>query len=360
MSKKLLKVVLDCDDVLYTCNQEAINKLNNEYLTNFKKEDISSWGNMNSLLDERMKYFSDPEFIGELPLYDGAKEFVRALSKVAEIFICTNVSPNCAGVRIASIINNFPEIDPGNILIGGRKDMLHADVLLDDAVHNLQNTNVSYPVLFRQPWNRDTTGLISVSSYGEFLSFVNMIRMPQAEVSNPDVLTFIGPSGSGKTTVMNALLKRYKHLKRVVSYTTRPLRWGEIKDLDYHYVSEKEFLEMMDRGEFFETSSYMGHYYGTTYKDIEKLQDSGYMPVFVLDINGAIAVKKHFKNAMNIFVKRNKDDCIRSILERNVSIDEKVRRISSLDAEMKNEEFADKAFENKGSLGLELCDLIES
>ena len=228
--------------------------------------------------------------------------------------------------------------------------MLHADVLLDDAVHNLQNTNVSYPVLFRQPWNRDTTGLISVSSYEEFLSFIEMVRMPQAEVSNPDVLTFIGPSGSGKTTIMNMLLEKYKCMKRVVSYTTRPLRWGEIKDLDYHYVSEKEFLEMMDKGEFLESSSYMGHYYGTAYKDIEKLQDSGYMPVFVLDINGAIAIKKHFKNAINIFVKRDKDDCIRSILERNVSINEKVRRISSLEAEMKNEEFADRTIENNGSL----------
>ena len=350
MSKKLLKVVLDCDDVLYTCNQEAINKLNNEYSTNFKKEDISSWGLMNNELDYRMKYFSDPEFIGKLSLYPGAKEFVRALSKIAEIFICTNVKPDCAGVRIASIINNFPEIDPGNILIGGRKDLLHADVLLDDAVHNLTGANVTYPVLFRQPWNRETTGLISVSSYGEFLSFINMIRMPQPEVTNPDILTFVGPSGSGKTSIMNALLQKYKHLKRVVSYTTRPLRWGEINDLDYHYISEKEFLEMMDKGEFFETSSYMGHYYGTTYKDIEKLQDSGYMPVFVLDINGAIAIKKHFKNAMNVFIKRDKDDCIRSILERNVSIDEKVRRISSLDAEMKNEEFCDSIIKNIGSL----------
>ena len=98
------------------------------------------------LIDERLKYFNDPDFISSLRPINGAQEFVKKLSTIAEILISTDVKPQCAGSRFYSIIRDFPEIPPKNIIIGGRKDLLVADMSLDDGIHNLENSRVDYPV----------------------------------------------------------------------------------------------------------------------------------------------------------------------------------------------------------------------
>ena len=81
--RKLFKVILDCDDVLFDSSQKAVDDLNRVYGTSFKINDIKQWGLLGSILDERLKYFSNPEFIENLPLYPGAQDFVHELSKKA-------------------------------------------------------------------------------------------------------------------------------------------------------------------------------------------------------------------------------------------------------------------------------------
>lgn len=127
------KIILDCDDVLFGCNEQAIQKLNKEKGTSYKMSDITSWGTHNTGIDERLKYFADPKFVKNQPVYPGAQEFVHKLSKKAEVVIATNVPAQCASVRINVIVKNFPEIKISNILIGARKDLLNADMMLDDA-----------------------------------------------------------------------------------------------------------------------------------------------------------------------------------------------------------------------------------
>ena len=164
--KKRLKIVLDCDDVLYECNNEGIKKLNEKYGSEYKLSDIKEWGLTGTLLDKRLEFYDDPKFIRDLPLIEGAKDFVRKLSEKAELFICTAVQPNCASERLASIIENFPEIKVSNIMIGGRKDMISADMMLDDCILNLEKANVTYPVLMQRPWNANgNAGILSVNGY---------------------------------------------------------------------------------------------------------------------------------------------------------------------------------------------------
>ena len=103
--RKLFKVILDCDDVLFDSSQKAVDDLNRVYGTSFKINDIKQWGLLGSILDERLKYFSNPEFIENLPLYPGAQDFVHELSKKAEVVIATNVPPVCAGARVNTIIS---------------------------------------------------------------------------------------------------------------------------------------------------------------------------------------------------------------------------------------------------------------
>lgn len=331
--RKSFKVILDCDDTLYKCNSEAIKKLNAEIGTNYTMYDIKNWGLTGTDIDKRLNYYSDPEFIKNLPLMEGAKEFVKELSKKAEIFIATHVQPQCAGVRFNSIVENFPEINPGNILIGGRKDMLVADMMLDDAVHNLQDAMVDYPVLYQQPWNYTHPGMLSVNGYKEFLELVDIIKANRDTDSNYQIVSLVGPAGSGKKEIAEKLVETGK-FERVRTYSTKK------NDDKYNYLSFPEFTERKDAGFFMETSIYMGDFYGTKKSDIDHIISKGKIPLMILDINGAVSLRRTY-GCLNVFVKMPKEKCIKDVLNRNLELDEMVQRIMALDSELRNEELCD-------------------
>lgn len=68
------------------------------------------------------------------------------------------------------------------------------------------------------------------------------------------MLVLIGKTGSGKTTVAEELKKR--GYNKVVTYTSRPMRPGEVNGVDYNFVSLEEFDELDRKGKFIETTSY--------------------------------------------------------------------------------------------------------
>lgn len=337
-----MRVILDSDDVLFPCNEVAVDHLNKAEGTAYTLNDIKKWGILGNKLDKRLSYFKDPSFIRNLQPYWNAQMFVAELAKMAEIFVATSVDPFCAGERVNSIIRHFPEINPENILIGNRKDLLQADVLLDDGVHNLTHSQAKYPVLYRRPWNEDTTGVLAVSNYYEFLQFVRMIQNKEETAAKPKIVAIVGPSGSGKTEVLSELGNHYGFIP-VRTYTTRQPDIRHAKN--YHFINKEEFEEMTNT--FFETSTYAGEWFGLNANDIYQIVNAGKIAVLMLDVNGAIALKRVFgKECLTVYLKRNKRDCISSILSRNLSLEETVSRIDSLDAEMKNEEFCDICIEN--------------
>ncbi len=342
--RKHFKIILDCDDVLLDCNWYAIQKLNNLKGTDYNLDDIHKWGLLNNALDERLAYFKDPEFMGSIPTMPGAVEFVSNLMRKGEVFICTSVAPNCAGARVKLITERFPMIPVENIIIGARKDLLHADVILDDGYHNLKNSNVNCPVLFRRPWNHNITGVASVANYREFLTLIDMLKKDfDLEAESKDVVALVGPSGSGKTFIANRLTDS-KDMESVITYTTRHPRGNDDR---YHFVTRNEFLKMRDANRFFETASYQGEYYGTTLESVVDIIEQDKIAVLVVDVNGAIALKRQFGNkALVAFVNRDKEDCVRSILERGMSMEDSVKRIVSMEGEFFAEGLCDITIDN--------------
>lgn len=349
MRRRSLKVILDYDDVLNLCNDMAVKRLGEEKGKEYSIEDITQWGPTGDELDERLAYFNDPEFMGSIPLRPGAKAFIYELSLMnVEIFIATSCASHCAGARVADIIRNFPWIDPGNILIGSRKDIILGDVMLDDGYHNLENAKVKYPVLFRRPWNRRITGIPAVNELREFLTIVrSLLNEHEPIAKGGKVISLIGPSGCGKSTIAGALVEQ-GYAEKVKSCTTRAPREGET---DYHFVTKEEFLTMKENGEFLETTMYSGNYYGTSKKEINKILDTGKSAIVAVDINGAMTMKSVFKNrSLNIFVRRDKESGIRALLLRRLSVEETARRIATIDAELRNEVFCDFTVDNNGTV----------
>ena len=80
------------------------------------------------------------------------------------------------------------------------------------------------------------------------------------------------PSGTGKTSLIKELLKRHSaKLEVAISHTTRLPRTNEVDGKDYHFISEKEFLELTKKQAFLETASVFSNYYGTSFKAIDKI-----------------------------------------------------------------------------------------
>ena len=55
------------------------------------------------------------------------------------------------------------------------------------------------------------------------------------------MIVLLGKTASGKDTILNELVKKYNY-RKMITYTTRPMRKGEIQDKTYHFISDEEFL----------------------------------------------------------------------------------------------------------------------
>ena len=98
---------------------------------------------------------------------------------------------------------------------------------------------------------------------------------------------------------------------------------------------------MCEKGEMFESTMYAGHSYGSRKADVEQILESGKNVLTVMDICGAMALKTHFPNVTTVFIKRSKEKLLTDLLQKPLSVEEKVNRLMALDAEMRNAQICD-------------------
>lgn len=110
------------------------------------------------------------------------------------------------------------------------------------------------------------------------------------------------PSGAGKTTLCSAILKSLDSIAFSISYTTRKPRGGEVDGVDYYFVSEERFKEMIERGEFAEWAVVHGNYYGTSRKTIDDLMERNIDVLLDIDVQGAKQIKALYPEAVLVFI----------------------------------------------------------
>jgi guanylate kinase len=111
-----------------------------------------------------------------------------------------------------------------------------------------------------------------------------------------------GSSGTGKTTLVKAALERIPHLSFSVSATTRPARPGEQDGVDYHFLSQARYAELLEQGAFLEHATVYGNSYGTLREPVERALALGTSIVLDIDTQGAEQVRASSPGAVSIFV----------------------------------------------------------
>ena len=118
----------------------------------------------------------------------------------------------------------------------------------------------------------------------------------------PGLLVVIsGPSGVGKTTICRALVERVA-AQLSVSATTRPASSKESNGKDYLFLSDQQFKQHLDDGDFLEHAEVFGHSYGTLTKPVTEALHAGRIVVLEIDVNGAKQIRQRFDQAKMVLV----------------------------------------------------------
>jgi guanylate kinase len=119
------------------------------------------------------------------------------------------------------------------------------------------------------------------------------------------IVVISGPSGAGKTTLVKRLFQRCDRLVPSVSATTRPPRPGEQDGVDYHFLTPEEFARRQQAGQFIECFEVFGHgyWYGTLWNEVTPSLEAGKWVVLEIDVQGNLAVRQRYPDAITIFVR---------------------------------------------------------
>ena len=112
-----------------------------------------------------------------------------------------------------------------------------------------------------------------------------------------------GPSGVGKGTVRKYFeANKDLNLAYSTSMTTRKPREGEIDGKDYFFVTREQFIQSIQKGELLEYAEFVGNYYGTPLKEVNRLRDEGKNVLLEIEVQGAKQVQEKCPDAISIFI----------------------------------------------------------
>jgi guanylate kinase len=152
----------------------------------------------------------------------------------------------------------------------------------------------------------------------------------------PVLVVISWPSGVGKDATIQLVKERGYPCYFVVTATTRPQRPGEVDGVDYHFVSEAEFAEMIANGELIEHAVVYDQYKGIPKAGVRAALASGRDVVMRVDVQGAATVRELAPEAVTIFLTAETEEALIERLRRRHTEDEAQlqRRIVTARAEL--------------------------
>ncbi|MNW44426.1 Guanylate kinase [compost metagenome] len=144
------------------------------------------------------------------------------------------------------------------------------------------------------------------------------------------VVVLQGPSASGKSTIQSKL-----GLPRVVTWTSRLPREGEIDGVDYFFKTKEEMRRLYEQGQMIEMTEYHENFYGTPARQIKDIFDNSERRSIILDEVGAKKIKQFFNDKILIIgIKAERHECAHRLEIRGHSSSDINLRLESFEAEI--------------------------
>lgn len=127
--------------------------------------------------------------------------------------------------------------------------------------------------------------------------------MTEQSTPQPARLTVLsGPSGVGKGTVVAEVRRLFPHVWVSISCTTRRPRPGEADGVQYHFLSDAEFDDLIASDRLLEYASFAGHRYGTPRKPVEQHLAAGRPTLLEIELQGARQIRQRMPQARFVFL----------------------------------------------------------
>lgn len=137
-------------------------------------------------------------------------------------------------------------------------------------------------------------------------------KLHNPKTRHPVIIIISAPSGSGKSTIINEMLRRHLPLGFSISATSRPPRGNERDGVEYYFLSPSDFRRRIEQNDFLEYEEvYAGRYYGTLRSEIDRILSLSLVPVFDVDVKGALNIKRAYPDSLSIFIQPPSVDALR-------------------------------------------------
>ena len=135
-----------------------------------------------------------------------------------------------------------------------------------------------------------------------------------------------GPAGAGKTEIVKKLIEKHPDVKLSVSCTTRAPRPGEVNGVNYHFVTEERFKELIDQDAFYEWAHVHQNHYGTLKSTVQQELAEGHDLILEIDVQGCLQAMAQDDTVTGIFVcPPSRENLERRLRGRGTETEESIR-----------------------------------
>lgn len=154
-----MTILVDFDNVMVNTGEAWVATLNRRYCTSVDYNDVTEWDITRFFpgieRDDIYAPLSDGSVWESVVPVDGSQEFIqKMIDDGHEVYVATSSSLNTIGKKWKEVLQKFfPMIHHNNVIVASKKQMLKADILIDDAPFNIEGGEY-FGILFDAPHNR--------------------------------------------------------------------------------------------------------------------------------------------------------------------------------------------------------------
>ena len=185
-----LRILVDVDEVLNNLLIRWVDYLNDRYHTNANAQDLKVWslrGIFPQLSEEEVNrpLYEDALWQSLSPHPDSVTYLKRLIDDGHEVWIVTASVYQTLPVKMDWLFRHYPYLSWSQVILTRKKQLIRADVLIDDGIHNLEGGEY-FKILYDSPNNRhydaEGNGMVRVYSLKEAYQVINQRLLGETNI----------------------------------------------------------------------------------------------------------------------------------------------------------------------------------